>query len=110
MRVHHHLWDVRITECSPCQHRLFRHPEHKADPCQINPDQEHLESHHDLLFRGAEIKKDRLAGLSKGRLTCVTTKDPSLAALRAIGGDSAHVALLHSSIMSTLGIGARVAP
>jgi hypothetical protein len=37
-------------------------------------------------------------------------KDASLAALRAIGGDSTHVTLLHSSILSALGIRARLAP
>jgi len=42
----------RLLGCTPkpCQHRLFRHPKHQADACQINPDQEHLESHHDFFF------------------------------------------------------------
>ena len=76
----------------------------------IHTDQEHLEGHHDLLFRGTEIEKDRRACLRKARRTRVATKDASLAALREIGGNSAHVALLHSSIMRTLGIGARLPP
>ena len=38
-------------------------------------------SHHDFLFRRAEIEKDRLACLSKVRRTPVAAKDASLAAL-----------------------------
>ena len=67
-------------------------------------------SHHDFLFRRAEAEKDRLAGLSKARLTCVTAKDASLTALGEIRRDSTHVPTLSSAIMSTLGIGARLAP
>src|SRR5262249_49171061 len=90
--------------------RPFGDSEHKADPSQIYPDQEHLEGHHDFVFRRAEVKKDRLAGLSKVRLTGVTAKDTSFAALGEIRGNGTHVTLLHASIMSTLGIGARLAP
>src|SRR5204863_1590614 len=90
----------------PCQHGLFGDPEHKADACQINTDQEHFEGHHALVFRGAEIDKDRVARLRKGRLTGVTAKNTSFAALREVCGDSTHVPLLHASIMSALGIGA----
>ena len=75
----------------PGQDGLFGDPEHKADPRQINTDQEHLEGHHDLLFRGAEVEKDRLARLRKLRLTGVTAKDTSLAALGEIRRDSTHV-------------------
>jgi hypothetical protein len=63
-----------------------------------------------MTFSSEVRRADRIAGLSKERLTWVTTQDPSLAALRERGGDSAHVALLYSSIMRTRGIGARVAP
>ena len=94
----------------PCQHGLFGDPEHKADAGQINTDQEHFEGHHDLVFRGAEIEKDRLARLRKWRLTSVTAKDTAFTALREVGCDSTHVPLLHSSIMRARGIGARLPP
>src|SRR5262249_2135585 len=94
----------------PGQHGLFCHAEHKADASEINTDEKHFEGHHDLFFRGAEIEKDCLACLRKVGRTRMATKDTSLAALREIGGDSAHVALLLSSIMRTLGIGAWLAP
>src|SRR5262245_39696337 len=93
-----------------CQHGRFRHAEHKADACQINTDQAHLESHHNLCFRCAEIKKDCVACLSKVCRTHVAVKDASLATVGEIRGHSTHVALLHSSIMRALGIGARLAP
>jgi hypothetical protein len=44
------------------------------------------------------------------RRTRVATKDAALAALGEIRSDSAHGALLHSSIMRPLGIGARWPP
>ena len=53
----------RTTEL--CQHGLCRHAKRTADACQINLDPEHLEGHHNLLFRGAKIAKDCLAGLKK---------------------------------------------
>src|SRR5262249_60889005 len=92
------------------QHGLFCDAEHKADAGQINTDQEHFEGHHDLVFRGAEIEKDRLASLSKVRRTRVAAKDAALPALGEIRRDSAHVTLLQSSIMSALGIGAWLTP
>ena len=101
-------WVGRTLE--PRQHRLFRHAEHTADARQINPDQEHREGHHDLLVRRAEIEKDCLAGLRKVRRTRVAAKEASLATLGEIRGDSTHVALLHASIMSALGMRARLAP
>ena len=79
-------------------------------PGQINPDQEHFEGHHDLFFRGAQIEKDCVACLSKVRRTCAAPQDASLATVREIRGDSAHIPLLHSSIMRTRGIGARLPP
>src|SRR5262249_33614481 len=66
----------------PSQHSLFRHAEHKANACEINTDQEHLEGHHDLFFRGAQIEKDCLTGLGKVRLTRTAAEDASLTALR----------------------------
>ena len=89
----------------PGQPGLFCDAEHKADAGQINPDQEHFEGHHDLLFRGAEIEKDRLAGFSKVCCTRVTAKDASLPALGEIRSDSAHVTLCSCLIMSALRIG-----
>jgi len=65
----------RTTEL--CQHGLCRHAKRTADACQINLDPEHLEGHHNLLFRGAKIAKDRLAGLSKVCCICVEEKEAS---------------------------------
>jgi len=87
----------------PAQHRLFRDPEYKADAGQIHSDQEHLEGHHDFVFRSAEVEKDRLACLREGRLTGVTAKDTSLAALGEIRRNSTHVALPHASIIDIIG-------
>src|SRR5262247_1803609 len=100
---------VRRTP-EPAQHRFFRDPEHKADACQIHADQEHLESHHDFVFRRTEVEKDRLACLREGCLTGVTAKDTALAALGEVRRNSTYVALLHSSIMKALRIGTRLAP
>src|SRR5882724_3364390 len=94
----------------PRQHGLFGDPEPKADPRQINPDQEHLEGHHDFFFRGTEVEKDGLACLRKGRRACVATKEASLAALGEVRCDSTDVAKLHTSRMNARGIGARLAP
>ena len=94
----------------PCQHGLFRHAKHKADACQTNPDQKHLESHHNLFFRHAEITQDRLACLSKVCRTRVAAQDASLAAVGEIGSKSTHVNPVASPIMRARGIGARLAP
>src|SRR5437667_9270363 len=94
----------------PGQHSLFRDPEHKADPGQINPDQEHLESHHDFVFRSAKVEKDCLSRLRKLRRTGVTAKETSLAALGEIRRDRTHVPTRRSAIMSTRGMGARLTP
>ena len=95
---------------APGQHGLCRHPAYTADPCQINPDQKHFESHHDFVFRRAEVEKGRLTGLSKVRFTRAPAKDTTLTALGEIRRDSTHVTACRSAIMSTLGIGARLAP
>src|SRR5215470_3059515 len=48
----------------PGQHGLFGHAEHKADAGQINADQEHLEGHHDLLFREVRRSKKTVSRVS----------------------------------------------
>src|SRR5262245_23569261 len=78
--------------------------------CQVNLDQEHLEGHHDLLCRDAQIAKDRRTCLSKVRRTRAAAKDASLAAWGEIGSTSTHLALLPASIMRTRGSGTQLAP
>ena len=102
-------WPGRWAARRSHDNTVAGHTEYKADAGEINPDQEHLESHQDIL-RDPQVEKDGLASYRKGRLTGVTAKDPALAALREIRSDSAHVALLHSSIMGARGIGAWLAP
>jgi hypothetical protein len=63
-----------------------------------------------MLFRGVESDKDRLACLRKARRTRVATQEASLATLREIRGDCAHVVLRQSSIMRACEIGARLPP
>ena len=94
----------------PRQPSLVGDPEHKAAPSQITPKQEHLAGRHDFVFRRAEVKKDRLTRLRKVRLTGVTTQDTSFAAMGEVCRDCTHIALWHSSIIGTRGIGARLAP
>ncbi len=94
----------------PHQDRFFGDAQNKANIRQADFDQEHLERHHDLLFRGSQVKEHRIAGLGEGTLTLTTAEDASLATLGHIGGNGANVASVHQPIMSIAEIGARMAP
>jgi hypothetical protein len=78
--------------------------------------QRHLAPHGpDCLFpRGGESPQCRMEPPSdRGRIvrrTCAAAQDVSLAAWDEIRSHSAHIALLHASIVNTRGIGARLAP
>jgi hypothetical protein len=52
----------------------------------------------------------RVSALSTVRCTRLATKETSITALREIRRESAHVALLHSSLMRTWGMAAQLTP
>ena len=83
---------------APGQYGLFRHTEHKADARQVNTDQEHLEGHHDLLFRGPQIKENRIACLREALLALGASQDTAFPTVRHIRGDCADVALMHTIV------------
>ena len=92
------------------QDSFFGHSQDKANVRQANFDQEHLERHHDLLFRGSQVKENRIAGLGERTLTLATAEDTSLATLGHIGRNGANVTSVHQPIMGTVRVGARLAP
>src|SRR2546421_704081 len=94
----------------PRQHRFFRHTQNKGDPCQINLDQEHLERHHHLLFRGLQIKEDSIPRLGKGGAAFGALEDASLPALRQIGRDRTDVPAVYQLSIRASGMRARLAP
>src|SRR5215475_15496031 len=104
------LMSLLCGSSQPLQDGFFRHTQDKANIRQADFDQEHLQRHHDLVFRGPQIKKDRVARLGKAVLTFATAEDAPFAALSQIGGDGTYVASVHQPIMRTVRVGARLAP
>jgi hypothetical protein len=73
-------------------------------------DQEHLQRHHDLLFRSPQVKKDRIACFRKRALAVFAATDAPLPALSQIRRDGAHVATVEQPIRRTIRVGAWLAP
>src|SRR5215470_9399904 len=94
----------------PLQNGFFGHAQNKADITKRDFDQQHFQSHYDLLFRRPSIKEDGVACLREGTLTLATTEDTPLATLGHIGRNGANVASVHQPIMGTVRVGARLAP
>lgn len=94
----------------PHQDGFFGHAKDKGDSSQIDLDQEHLESHHDFLFRSLQVKEDGIARLGKGGVACGALEDAALATLRQIGRDRPDVPAVHQLSIGAIGIGAQLAP
>jgi hypothetical protein len=94
----------------PLQDRFLRHAEHERDACKIDPDQEHLQGHDHLLFGGAQVEEDGVAGFRESRVAVPTAEDATLSTGRQVGGDGTDVASVHKLEAGALGIGARLVP
>src|SRR2546421_6816537 len=89
---------------------LKKKTQDKGDPRQINLDQEHLESHHHLLFRGLQVKEDGVPRLGKGGAACGALEDASRPTLRQIGRDCTDVPAVYHLSICAIRIRARLAP
>ncbi|MGD9825588.1 hypothetical protein, partial [Desulfobacter sp.] len=69
----------------PHQNRFFGDAQDKANVRQPDFDQEHLQGHHHLVFRGPQVKENGITCLSKAVITFVAIKDTSFSALGHIG-------------------------
>lgn len=63
----------------PIQYGLFGHSEDEANTGKIHSNEQHLQSHHDLLFRCSEIIEDRVLSLGEALVAGIAVKDASLA-------------------------------
>jgi hypothetical protein len=73
-------------------------------------DQQHLQRHHDLLFRRPQVKEDGIACRRERTLTRATVEDTPLTTLCQIGGNGTNVASVYQPIMGTVRVGAWLAP
>ena len=60
------LFSLLCGSPQPLQHGFFGHTQDKANIRKRHFDQEHLQRHHDLLFRGPQVKEHGIARFSKG--------------------------------------------
>lgn len=94
----------------PIQYSFFGHSEHETDAGKIHANQQHLQSHHDLLFGRSEIIEDSVTRLSKTPLAEIAVEDASLATFREVSGNRLDVAPVDQSLLGAVRVGARLPP
>ena len=94
----------------PIQYGFLGHSEHETNPGKIHANQQHLQSHHDLLFGRSEIIEDRVTRLSKTCLAEIAVEDASFATFREVSGNRLDVAPVDQSVMGAVRVGARLPP
>jgi hypothetical protein len=101
---------VSIYPPQPFDQGLFGNPKHKADRRELDSNQQHLQRHHDFLFRRPQIKEDRVTGLGERPSTVTAFENAPAAALCCVGRNRADISLVHVLIPVTHWIRTRLIP
>lgn len=98
------------SSLEPLEDGLLGHSEHKAYAGKINSNQQHFQSHYDLLLGCSEIMEDCVPSLGEACVTNLAVENASFATLSQVGRDRPNISTVHQSMMRTVWVGASLPP